>query len=314
MSPDGGPAPLSNKPSTPGSRRHPSLAQSAARGAAATLSGRALRILLQLTGVLLLARLLSPSDFGVVGMVVAFTGIGELLRDFGLTSATIQSATLSKQQRDTLLWLSGAMGLGVGVPIWALAPVIGMFHGNDQVVLIARCLAVVFPVNGLTAQYRANMARELRFFQIQVSDLAPAALGLAVAIGMGLLGFGYWSLVMQQITQSAAGLLVAAALGRWIPGLPSRKCGIQRFVRYGLGLFGSQFLGYLTKNFDSITVGFRFGTQALGFYNRAYELVINSTNQIIMPSTNVGVSILSKLDENAARHSAFLIQGHRALT
>lgn len=289
------------------------LAQSAARGAAVTLAGRMTRLAIQLGSVVALSRVLSPADFGLVAMVVAVIGIGELLREFGLGSAAIQAKILTNQQRDNLFWVSSGLGLLVGLLAAASAPLLVRLYDEPRLLAVTLVLSVTFLLTGMTSQYRANLARDLRFGALQTTDLVPAALGVLIAFVLALLGFGYWALVAQQIVQSALGLGMAAALGSWLPHLPRRTPGMGAFYRYGVNLFLSQLLGYATKNVHSVVIGARFGAAPLGLYNRAYELVVHPINQLNMPSTKVAVPVLSKLQDDWDRYVAFLLKGQRVM-
>ncbi|MCU1637144.1 MAG: lipopolysaccharide biosynthesis protein, partial [Cryobacterium sp.] len=95
----------------PAGRPSSGLGRTAGRGAATTLSGQLIRILVQLTGIVILARLLSPSDYGLIASVTAIIGIGEVFRDFGLSSAAVQAKELSRNQQDNLFWINTLIGL-----------------------------------------------------------------------------------------------------------------------------------------------------------------------------------------------------------
>ncbi|WP_374977072.1 lipopolysaccharide biosynthesis protein [Microbacterium trichothecenolyticum] len=289
------------------------LATSAARGASVTLAGQVARLLIQLVGVIVLSRLLLPSDFGIVAMVAAFIGLGEILRDFGLGSAAVQARTLTHQQRDNLFWINTALGLLMGILIAVAAPYIAEFYSEPRLVAVTQVLAVGLLLNGMTAQYRANLSRHLKFAHVTISDVAPAFLALVTAAVLSFMGWGYWALVGQQLTQALLGLILAAAFGRWVPGLPRRTPGMRELITYGVNLFGVAILNYVTRNVDSVVVGARFGATNLGLYNRAYELVTHSINRINMPLTRVAVSVLSRLQDQPARHGDFLLLGQKVL-
>ena len=105
------------------------LGRRAARGALVTLTGQAARILIQLTSVVVLARLLDPRDYGVLAMVLAVVGVGEIFRDFGLSSAAVQAKDLTLHQRDNLFWINTAIGVVLAVLVFAAA---GPLAGLDE--------------------------------------------------------------------------------------------------------------------------------------------------------------------------------------
>jgi PST family polysaccharide transporter len=277
------------------------------------MAGRLMRIVLQLVGVAALARVLSPSDFGLVAMVVAFTGLGEILRDFGLSNAAIQAKNLSVQHRDNLFWMSTALGTFIALTVMAAAPAIASLYDDSRLLAVTQALAVTFVINGMTAQYRANLARDLRFLSLQTTDLIPAVLGVAFAIALGIAGAGYWALVGQQLTQAISGLAIAAYSGRWLPGRPRRSPGMSSYLRFGRNYLLSQVLSFGTKNVHSVVLGLRFSPASVGFYSRAYDLVVNSTNQIVMPASKVSVAVLARLQSDTRRYDNFLLAGQKVM-
>ncbi|QPE06166.1 lipopolysaccharide biosynthesis protein [Microbacterium schleiferi] len=246
-------------------------------------------------------------------MVVAIIGLGEILRDFGLGSAAVQARELTRSQRDNLFWINTGLGALVGLTVALIAPLIAQFYGEPRLTSVAQVLAVGFLLNGMTAQYRANLSRDLRFGMVTLSDVVPAALALATAAVLAAFGFGYWALVAQQLAQATFGLVMSAAFGRWIPGRPRRTPGMGGFIRYGSNLFGVAVLNYLTRNVDSVVVGAQFGATQLGFYNRAYELVTHSINRVNLPLTRVAVPVLAKLQDDDTRHRDYLVTGQKVL-
>lgn len=290
-----------------------SLGRSAARGASITVVGQILRMLTQLAGVIVLSRLLVPGDFGLIAMLVAVIGIGEVLRDFGLANAAIQARIVTAQQRANLLWLNTALGTAVGSLVLLAAPAIASFYGEPLLVPAAQLLSLTFLLNGIAAQYRADLTRRLRFLALFAADVLPVVVALVVAIVLAVVGLGFWALVWQQIAVAAAGLIIAVLVGRWLPRLPRRTDGMMPFISYGLHLSLAQLVAYVSRNADYVILGYRFGPESTGYYNRAFDLVINPLNQINAPSSKVAVPILSRLQDDPARFDRFLLTGQRVM-
>ena len=289
------------------------LGQRAARGALVTLTAQALKILVQLASVVVLARLLAPHDYGLVAMVLALIGVGEIFRDFGLSSAAIQAQTFSTAQRATLFWINGAIGLALALIVVLVAPLIATFYGEPQLENIARALAPVFVANGFATQYRASLVRDLRFRALAVADISSAALGLGTAIVAAMLGLGFGALILQQLAQAVCLLVVLAAAARWLPGIPRRGTPVRQFLGFGGNLVGSQLVGYLANNIDTVVIGYRFGAGPLGIYSRAFQLLMTPLNQVRSPLTSVALPVLSRLSEDPARFARYVSLGQRAL-
>lgn len=277
-----------------------SLQRTAARGVLPTGLGLVARLAIQVLTVVVLARLLDPRDYGLVAMVVAVVGVGEILRDFGLSSAAIQAATLSRAQRTNLFWLNSAIGAAIGVVVFALAVPLAALYDEPALVAITRALAVTFLLNGMMTQYRADLVRAMRFGAVARTDVLAPALALLTAVGLALAGAGYWALVAQQLVQSVVALTAFGLSAGWLPGRYDRTAPMRGLYTFGRNLLISQLIGYLANNVDSLTIGYRFGAAPLGIYNRAFQLLMNPLNQVRAPSVTVALPVLSRAGVSAA--------------
>lgn len=290
-----------------------SLGAMASRGAAVTLGGQGLRMILQLGGIILLARLLDPSDYGLLAMVTAVIGIGELVRDFGLSSAAIQAKTLTKGQKSNLFWVNSGIGLVLAIVATAAAGLIAQLYGDDRVQVVTMVLSLTFLLNGISTQFRADLARNFLFGKLAASEIAGQAFGIAAGIVFALLGFGYWALVIQQLTQVFITQVFLLIVTPWSPGWIDRKATIRPFLNYGVNVLGTQLIGYVARNVDSVVIGTRFGAYDLGLYNRAFQLMMMPLLQIQAPSTRVALPVLSRLQDQRERFASFINVGQTAL-
>lgn len=289
------------------------LGARAARGAAVTLGAQGAKVLVQVASVVVLARLLSPHDYGLIAMVVAIIGVGELVRDFGLSSAAIQAPTLSTKQRDNLFWINAGIGVVLAIIVYLGAGLVALIYNEDALIPIARALCLTFVLNGLATQYRADLVRRLKFARLATADITAPAIALAFAIVAGFLGWGFWALVVQQLTQALVLLVIVAVSAHWIPGLPKRGTELGPLLRFGGNLLATQLVGYISNNVDSVVIGVRFGTNALGFYSRAFQLLMTPLNQVRIPLTTVALPVLSRLNGEVRRSNEYICQGQLAL-
>ena len=292
----------------------PGLAQTAARGAVFTVSAQFARLLLQLTSVVVLSRLLSPRDYGVVAIVLVVVAFGETFRDLGLSSASVQAKVLTRLQRDNLLWINAGVGLILAVAVFFAAGAISAVTRSPDVIPVAKALSLTFLLNGLTAQYRASLLRSLRFKALAVIDVSAATVALALAIVTAAFGLGYWALVVQQLGLVSLGMIGAMVAARWLPRLPNREGDIRPFLHFGWNLVGSQLIAYASSNIDSLLVGLRFGTVSLGFYNRAFQLVMTPVNQIRGPMSTVALPVLARIQETRERYNEYVLVGQLGLS
>ncbi len=289
------------------------LGRRAVRGAAVTSAGQGLRIAIQLASVVIMARLLSPADFGLFAMVMSIAGIAEVFRDFGLSQAAVQAPVLTKEQRDNLFWINTATGAALAVLVFLSSWGIAALYDRAELAPLAQLASVAFLLNGLATQFRASLNRMLRFGALAETDVIAAVAGLGLGIVVALTGVGPWALIWQFVGTSFATLVLVVAFAHWLPGLPKRDAPVGGFIRFGWNMVSMQMVTYVGNNVDSVIIGTRFGASQLGIYNRAYQLVMNTANQLRAPITSVAVPVLSRLQGEGARYWDFVRVGQVGL-
>lgn len=285
------------------------LAGSAVSGAAVGSMTQALRWGLQLLSLVILARLLSPSDYGVLAMVLALVGIGEVLRDLGLSTAAIQVKEISQQERSNLFWISVAIGGLLTVLTYVGAGAVAGLYNRTDLIPVTQALSMVFLFNGIATQLRAQLVRDLRFFAVNASDLIAQLLGFSVAVSLAVNGFGVWSLVIQQLSQSVVLLGLAAVFARWRPSRPRRHERTGSLVRFGATYAATQVVVYVSANASSVLLGARLGAIDLGIFNRAQQVAGMPVSQLTSAATQVAVPVLSRTQTDEARYRRYWVTG-----
>ena len=291
----------------------PRLGGRAARGVMITTAGQGARLLVQIAGTVLLARVLAPGDFGLLAMVLAVVGIGEVLRDFGLSSAAVQASRLTHAQQSNLFWVNAAIGATLTIVAALTAPLISDLYGDDRLTAIARAVSVTFLLNGLATQARARLLRCLRFGAVATTDATAVLVGVLAGVLSAVLGAGYWALVCQQVAQAAIASAMFIIWARWIPSPYRRATPMEGLYAFGASYALTQMLGYGSRNVDSLLIGARFGARELGYYNRAFQLLTLPLNQINGPATNVALPVLSRLQDDPKRLADYLLRGQSVL-
>lgn len=268
------------------------------RGGVVTLTAQACKFILQMGSTVVLARLLAPQDYGLVGMVIAVTGFVSLFKDMGLSMATIQKAEINHRQISNLFWLNVAVSLLLSVVTCAVAPAIAWFYREPRLTAIAIVSAFGFIFGGLTVQHHALLNRQMRFTAIAAVDIAATCLGVASAIALGWSGAGYWALVAMQLA-IAIGQTIGVWLScSWRPSFPQRHANIREFLTFGSHLTGFNIINYFARNLDNILIGRAWGAGQLGLYTKAYGLLLLPLQQINAPITAVAIPSLSRLQSD----------------
>jgi O-antigen/teichoic acid export membrane protein len=252
---------------------HPDLKRKTTRGGLAALAGQGATFILRMVSLITLARLLTPRDFGLVGMVTAVTGILTYFQDAGLSQAAIQSSSISRAQTSTLFWINLAIGGFLASVCVVMAPVLAAFYHEPRVQLVTVVVASNFLCFGASAQHRAMLVRGMKLTALAISDVCGVVLSVALGITLAALGVGYWALVGMAVFPSVTNLVAVWVLGGWIPGLPQRRAGVGAMLRYGGIMTVDNVVTYLSYYTDKILLGRFWGAAALGLYGRAYQLV-----------------------------------------
>lgn len=296
-----------------GSDRSPGLGRQAIRGAAITLAGQGAKILIQISSVVILARLLAPEAYGLLVMVTVVVGVTDIFRDFGLSSAAIQSPTLSRQEQVNLFWVNTALGAILTVGAWFAAPLLAGFYGRPELIPLTHAMAFMFLINGLATQYRADLSRRMLFRRLALTEVFSTLAGVVVAVSLALAGAGVWALVAQQLGQVTVSLILVASMARWLPTWYRRSTPIKRFLGFGWRLAASQLVNYMGNNMDNLLLGLRVGAAPLGLYNRSYQLVMQPLGQIRGPLNTVAIPVLSRLQGEDERFHDFVVRGQKAI-
>ena len=240
------------------------LKEKAIRGGLARLCAQGANFVLRLVSLMVLARLLAPKDFGLVGMVTAFTGVLSLFRDFGLSSAAIQRTNVTEEQLSTLFWINLLVGAVLGLIAVAMAPAIAAFYHEPRLIAVTIVLATGFLFNAAGVQHGALLQREMRFTALAVINTVGLIVGTAIAIAGAKIGYGYWALVAMTVTApliSTIGFWLATA---WLPGMPQRRSGIRSMMRFGGTLTLNGLVVYIASNLEKVLLGRFWGVDALG--------------------------------------------------
>jgi PST family polysaccharide transporter len=273
-----------------------------ARGGAVTFASQGFKFFAGIGATMVLGRLLRPADYGLIGMVVVVTGFVSMFKDLGLSAATVQSEEITSIQVSTLFWVNVALSIGVGLVTVGLAPVVAWFYGEPRLSLITMVYALGFLFGGLTVQHEALLHRQMRFAAQVACELVALAVTITVTITLAWRGVGYWALVAGHLTTSFVYMVGIWIVCRWRPGRPARGSGVRSLLRFGGNLTGFGVVNFFARNLDNMVIGRVWGSQQLGLYAKAYQLLTLPIDQINSPITTVAVPALSRLNDSPERY------------
>jgi O-antigen/teichoic acid export membrane protein len=270
------------------------------------LSGGA-SLAIQLVSAAVLARLLTPRDFGLVIMVTTFS---TLLMNFGLngfTEAVVQREGVDHTLASNLFWINVGGSLALSIGFAAAGSLLARLYRDPRIVGVAEALSLTIFLTGLSVLHLALLKRAMRFTVVSANDFVARAVSVAVAIFFGWKGSGYWALVAGAVALTASTSIGAWIFCRWIPSFPRRDPATGPSVRFAIHTYGRFITGYFSNNLDNFLVGWRLGATPLGFYKKAFDLFVLPTGQLSLGLTNVAVSALSRFQKDVVQYKRYFL-------
>jgi PST family polysaccharide transporter len=281
--------------------------QLAIRGAGVTVFSGGLGLAIQVVATVLLARLLTPMDFGLVTMVTTFS---LLLVNFGLngfTEAVLQAEEITHRLASNLFWINSVVGLALTIGFAAAGSLMARLYHDPLVARVAIGISPTIFITSLSVLHLALLKRAMRFTATSTNEILSRGISLGISIVLAWMGWGYWALVVGAVAQPLAQTLGAWILCPWFPGFPARVEGTAAMVRFAMNVYGRFTLNYFARNTDNLLVGWRFGSIPLGFYKKAYDLFALSAGQLAAPITNVAVAALSRYNARSIQYKQNLL-------
>jgi len=289
------------------------LQRLAVRGATVTVLSQSLAFAIQMIATVILARLLTPADFGLLAMVSTFSLLLANFGPIGFTEAVLQREEIDHALASNLFWINLGLGILLTIGFAAAGRLLARFYGDPRVAPVAVTMSVTIFFSSVSVQHLALLKRAMRFSALSTNDILARALSVAVSILLGWEAWGYWALVAGAVTLPLATSIGAWTLCRWVPGLPRHVVGTVPMVRFAINTYGRFVLNYFRHNLDNLLVGWRFGPQPLGIYKKAYDLFVLPSSSLTDPLTNVAVSTLSRLTRDSAQYGRYFLRALSAI-
>ena len=251
--------------------------------------------LIAFASAILFQKILSPDDFGVVGMVAFFVGIANLLKDGGLSSATVQQKEFSEVQGSSLFWANAFLGLIAAALIAMAGPFFAWVYGEPRLIGLAPLLALPILLSSFAQQHNAILMRKLKFKLLAIIQIVAALVSTSVGVWFLFRVRNYYAIIAIQITYSACTLVGAWLAAKWMPKLIFDFHATFGMLKFGKNVTVFSMMVYLTRNLDNFLIGRSFGAVELGQYTRGYAYMLRPLRQITGPINGVLNSYLPKI-------------------
>lgn len=272
--------------------------------------------IIQFVQLVIIARLLSSRDFGLMGMVTLVVGLGQAFADMGLSAAVIQRQEISRNQLASLYWLNVGAGLTISVAVAILAPLGAVMFSEPELTAYVVTASSVFLISAIGTQFQALFEKELQFRLLAIQELAGTTVGAIVSVILALQNLGVWALVWGYVSAATVKCAVVAVPGwrQWKPGWRMRAADLKGFIGFGMYQMGERCINYFNFRSDQFVIGMVLGAQALGIYNFAFSLVVQPQSRINPILTRVAFPVFVRFQDDESRLRRGYLRMLRLLT
>jgi O-antigen/teichoic acid export membrane protein len=269
---------------------------------------QAARVVSQLVGMTVLARLLAPDAYGLMALAAVVTNLAYLFRDMGTGAALIQSSAVSPKMASTVHWTNLALGLLIGLAIAVAAPLMADLFREPQLAAVLLLLALVFPVTAAGVVHQALLERESKFAVVAGAEIAAAVAGMGVALVLAWRGAGVFSLVGQAIASTLVSTTIITLRSSFRPGRHWDAGEFRTIAGFSGKLSLFNVVLYISRNADSMVVGRMLGTAALGGYAMAYRLMLFPLQNMTFVVARVLFPVMSRKQDATAEVAALYLR------
>ncbi len=252
-------------------------------------------MILSFVANLILARLLSPDDFGAIGMLAIFIALSTNFIDGGFGAALVQKTNPTQKDYSTIFYWNLSLAIVLYVMIWFCAPFISSFYGISILGELLRIQAIILIINSLGLVQRARLRKQLQFKRIAIVDLTASLIAVTTAIICAYKGLGVWSLVSYQLALSSFQTIGLWITHRWIPSLIFDIESFRSLFKFGGFLLISDLLNTLCDNIQGLIIGKRFSPSVMGYYAQAKKLEEVPTTSLSNIVAQVTFPVFSEL-------------------
>jgi O-antigen/teichoic acid export membrane protein len=264
----------------------------------------ALTTAIHLVTLAVLGRLLPPSDFGLMGMIMVVIAFAKIFADMGVSSAIIHRQDVTQDALSSLYWLNIVVGIAVFSLISTCAPLLAAFFQEPRLANLFCLASLVFVIGPFGQQFQILLQKGLHFRTLTRVDIASASATSFVAIVLAIRGYGVWSLIWG----SLAGALFRTALllsighrNRWLPKFRFKWCDTQGFLSFGMFRMGAMVANQINSRMDQLVIGAVMGPTALGYYYMAFRLAMEPILKLNPIITSVAFPVFSSIQTDTSR-------------
>jgi len=249
----------------------------------------------------ILARLLDPNDFGIAGVAVLITNYLKRLRVFGFGLAIVQKKNITEDHLNAVFLSNFSLGVILWAVIFFTSGYIGNFFNSPVAGEVAVITSLTFLINPFSSVQASYLRRNMHFKKLTYVHIVADLVMNGAQIAMALMGFGVWSLAYPRLLEPAILAIVLSTQTRYWPKFKYNKEAMKEIFSFGFWVFIRSQINYLAHNMDFLLVGKFLGTESLGFYERAYNVMNRPQKRVTGHTESVLLSAYSRMQEEKER-------------
>jgi teichuronic acid exporter len=249
----------------------------------------------------IMARLLSPEEFGIAAIAYFVLALGSRLTQFGFNTALLRAKNVRPEHTSSVFVLNIILGAICWCTVTALAPALTVFLRNEHVRDVIPIAGLTFFISAFGTVPRTLLSRELRFRENATSDWLGTITNSFVAIFLAWKGFGFWSIVYGHLANDVVRTMSIWYFSGWRPRFIFSTAAVRELFSFGVGVYTKNLLDYLVQNLDNLIVGRVLGLAALGLYDKAFNLVSKTVGRINLAGPSVSFRIFALIHEEPER-------------
>lgn len=289
------------------------LGQKAANSAVFLGVTQVVRLVLTLLSTIVISRLLSPDDYGVMAMAAPVVGFIVLFQDLGLSSATIQAREMPSALSSGLFWINMLASVAIFLALLAAAPLVAWFYGDARAGYVTAASAFGLLIAGSSLQHMALLTREMRFATLSMIEVVNALVTFLAALAAAYFLRSYWALWIGTMSGMLVQVALAWRMMPWRPALRPSLDGTGRMARFGGSLTGFNILNFISRNIDYVLIAKFAGAAAVGLYDRSIKLMMLPLQTLNGPLGRLMLPVLSRLVDQPERYRRSFLLAIRAI-
>ncbi|PIQ19818.1 MAG: lipopolysaccharide biosynthesis protein [Cytophagales bacterium CG18_big_fil_WC_8_21_14_2_50_42_9] len=256
----------------------------------------------------IMSRLLTPEDYGLVAMTAVVTGLITTLGNINLSVAVIQKDQIKQSEVSSAFWINMLILLGVALIVAISAPILAYIYHEPRVMGITLVSAIGIFLGSLSIHHDALLKRQMQFRKVALIQLGSTLSTILTGILLAYLGYGYWAIVFSGVVYPIVFSLSVWIVCDWRPAFILKFSEASPFLKFGARVTGFEFFNYFARNMDNFFIGKYIGSQGLGIYSKAYQLLMLPITQLRNPLNAVALPALSALQEDEEKYFKFYKQ------